>query len=39
MDLSNNIVLHIKKQNQEYLQFKKLLKKNSDIIYFFIYTY
>ena len=31
MDLSNNIVLHIKKQNQEYLQFKKLLKY-SDII-------
>ena len=31
MDLSNEIVLHIKKENQEFLQFKKLLKY-SDII-------
>lgn len=31
MDLTNEIVQHIKKENQEYLQFKKL-QKYSDII-------
>lgn len=31
MDLSNNVVVDIKKENQEYLQFKRLLKY-SDII-------
>ena len=31
MDLSNDVVLDIKKENQEFLQFKKLLKYSNVI--------